>query len=94
MATKVVKTAKKDSPPTMRIKVYSPYQTYFDNDGYSISGTNETGDFDILPHHHNFLTLLTAGKLYIRGLENDKTIKINRGLMHVKKDNVIVFLDV
>jgi len=82
--------------PTMHIKVYSPFKTYFDEDGYSISGSNRTGPFDILPHHHNFLTLLGACELTIRPVrgQTEQKIRISGGLMHVKADRVTVFLDI
>lgn len=80
--------------PSMHVKVYSPFQTYFDDEAQSISGVNETGNFDILPKHHNFITLLSAGNLVIRTTKDKRTIKIARGMMHVKADKVIVFLDV
>jgi F0F1-type ATP synthase epsilon subunit len=83
-----------DGKPFMHVKVYSPFQTYFDSTAFSISATNVTGPFDILPKHHNFLTLLTAGNLVIQGTEGERQIKISRGVMHVKADKVIVFLDV
>jgi len=41
--------------PAMFLKVYAPFKVYFEGDAYSISATNETGPFDILPKHHNFL---------------------------------------
>jgi len=83
--------------PTMHIKIYSPFQVYFDEDGYSLSGKNATGPFDILPHHHNFLSLLGACELVIRPVNTppeEERIKISGGLMHVKSDKVIIFLDV
>ena len=85
----------KDAPtPTMHVKVYSPFQTYFDDEAESISGINDTGPFDILPEHQSFLTLLNAGDLVIRTPRGKRTINITKGLMHVKADQVIVFLDV
>lgn len=86
--------------PSMRVKVYSPFQTFFDAPADSISGENATGPFDILPHHHNFITLLQPGELVIRGgsshtmSQKEQRIRISGGLMHVKADQVIVFLDV
>jgi F0F1-type ATP synthase epsilon subunit len=80
--------------PQMHIKVYSPFKTYFDDDGYSISGENETGPFDILPHHHNFMTLLRSCELVVRTPTDQRKIRISGGLMHVKADRVIVFLDI
>lgn len=79
----------------MRIKVAAPFKIYFDEEGHSISGANETGPFDILPRHHNFITLLTPGELVIRPLRGpEKRIRISGGLMHVKADKVTVFLDI
>lgn len=81
--------------PSMHIKVYSPFKVYFDEDGYSISAANRTGPFDILPHHHNFLTLLDPCELLIRPVRGqDQKIRISGGLMHVKADRVTVFLDI
>ena len=80
--------------PVMHIKVYSPYQTYFDEVGFSISAENSTGPFDILPRHHNFITLLDACELIIQTERGEQRIRISGGLMHVKTNNVIVFLDV
>lgn len=79
---------------TIHIKVYSPFQTYFDDQAYSISGDNDTGPFDILPGHRNFLTLLGACDLVIDTPGGRKSFKITRGMMHVKADQIIVFLDV
>ncbi len=78
----------------MHVKIYAPFKTYYDGDAQSISAVNETGAFDILPHHHNFMTLLSACDIIVRTGKNDEKIPINRGIMHVKKDKVIVFLDV
>lgn len=82
------------TPDTMRVKVYSPFKVYFDQDADSISAVNNTGPFDILPKHHNFMTLLNACDIVIRAGDNTQKIRISRGVMHVKADKVIVFLDV
>jgi len=86
--------AKKDDKPTMLVKVYSPFQVYFDEPAYSISGENATGPFDILPQHHNFITLLSSGELVVRIPLGERKIRISGGVMHVKADRVTVFLDV
>ena len=43
---------------TMHLKIYSPYKVYFDGEAVSVSAESATGPFDILPKHHNFITLL------------------------------------
>jgi len=80
--------------PTMHLKIHSPIHTYFDKAAYSVSAVNDTGPFDILPRHHNFMTLLNPCEMLIHAPDGDLKIKIARGVMHVKQDQVIVFLDV
>lgn len=75
------------------LKIYSPFKVYFDGDVVSVSAVNTTGPFDILAGHHNFLTLLAPCEIVIRGTTEEK-IKITRGIMHVKADDVVIFLDV
>ncbi len=79
---------------TMHVKVYAPFKVYFDGEANSISGVNDTGTFDILPKHHNFMTLLNSGDIIVRTDDNEEHIKIARGIMHVKADEVVVFLDI
>lgn len=80
--------------PTMAIKVYAPFKVYYEGEGYSVSGVNDTGPFDILPLHHNFLCMLKPSELVIRTPYETKTVKISRALMHVTNDKVTVFVDV
>lgn len=84
----------KDGQPTMHIRVSSPFTIFYDAEAYSISAINKTGPFDILPHHHNFITLLDACEIVVRGDRGETKIQISGGIMHVKADEVVVFLNV
>lgn len=81
--------------PSMHVKVYSPYKTYFDDTAHSITAMNKTGPFDILPKHKNFMTLLIPCTVTVR-MEGrpDFTLPVSKGVMHVKADEVTLFLDV
>jgi hypothetical protein len=82
----------------MHVQVSSPFRDYFNDQAFSISATNGTGPFDILPKHHSFISLLVPCELTVRSARDDAEgpirINISGGLMHVKEDEVIVFLDV
>lgn len=98
-ATKEYEKEKGSSKLSMAVKVYSPFKDYFEGRAFSLSGVNLTGPFDILPKHHNFISLLTAGQLVIRTPKDDiqggpVKILISGGIIHVKGDNITVFLDV
>ena len=78
----------------MHVKVYAPFKTYFNGIANSISAVNDTGPFDILPKHHNFMTLLSTCDIIVRSDRGEEKVTIARGIMHVKANRVIVFLDV
>jgi len=90
------KLKEQPKPPAgeMYIKVYAPFKTYFDGFAKSISAVNDTGAFDILVKHHNFMTLINPCEMVVRTDKGEEKIKIDRGIMHVKADQVVVFLDV
>jgi F0F1-type ATP synthase epsilon subunit len=80
---------------SVNVKIYSPFRVYFNGPARSVSAENDTGPFDVLPKHHNFMTLLNAGEVtVIKGNGGEQKYRIARGIMHVKKNQVVVFLDV
>ncbi len=81
----------------LKLKVYAPFKVYYDGVVSSVSAENGTGPFDILAKHHNFLTLLSPCDIIVRPEADTKEpekIPIQRGIMQVKANNVVVFLDV
>jgi len=79
----------------MRVKIYAPFKVYFDGPAKSLTATNRVGPFDVLPQHHNFISLLEPADVIVRSDGNDDfKMHINQGIIHVKADIVRVFLDV
>jgi F0F1-type ATP synthase epsilon subunit len=96
-----VKDEKADAAPTevngkpvMTVKVYAPFKVYYEGEAHSLTAVNETGPFDILPHHHNFLCMLVPCDLLIEAPHGQQIIKISRALMHVKAEKVTIYVDV
>ena len=80
---------------SMRVKIYAPFKVYYDAQANSLTATNRVGPFDILPQHHNFISLLEPGDVVVRtDGKPDFTMPIKSGFMHVKADYVRVFLDI
>ncbi len=92
--TDAAHAAKKDIPHDMHVKVYAPFKVYYDDKATSVSAINDTGPFDILPGHRNFMTLVSPCELIIRTDGGENKIKISRAVMHVKANDIKVFLDV
>ncbi len=76
------------------VKVYSPFHVYYDGEATSVSAENLTGPFDILHDHKNFMSLLTPCEVVVRHGRGEEKIKIDRGVMHVSDNKVVIFLDV
>ena len=79
----------------MHVKIYAPFRTYFEGNAESLSAANKTGPFDVLPHHKNFMTLLVPCTVTVRVPgKSDFNLDVSRAVMHVKTDQVTVFLDI
>lgn len=76
------------------IKVWSPFKVYFNSPGNSLSAVNQTGPFDVLPGHKNFMSLLEECEVVIRTDKREEKISIKQGIIHVRNDEVSIFLDV
>lgn len=86
------KQAKQDE---LYVKVLSQFKTYFDGFAQSLSAENETGPFDILKGHANFISLLKPGEVRIKKLNNnEEKLDVERGIVRVNQNKVEVFLDV
>jgi F0F1-type ATP synthase epsilon subunit len=84
----------KDKSNLLQAKVFAPFEIFFEGEAKGITAVNESGPFDILAHHKNFISMLVPCDLVVHTVDEDRTFKINRGLLHVKDSKVTVFLDV
>lgn len=83
-----------DGKPVIHLKIYSPYKVYFNDVVFSISAENATGPFDILPEHHNFISLINPCELHVFAPQGESRIRISGGLLFVQSQDIKVFLDI
>jgi F0F1-type ATP synthase epsilon subunit len=76
------------------IKIFSPYQVYYQGEAVSLSASNRTGPFDILAGHINFFSLLTGGTVTLNTGFQKLEFQIGRGIIRVNKGDVTLFADV
>ena len=77
-----------------KVKIFSPYQTYYQGEAVSLTAANRTGPFDILPGHINFFSLLTDGTVVVNTGFQRLEFQIGRGIVRVSRDDVTLFADV
>lgn len=84
----------KEATPKLQVKVFSPYETYYEGEATSVSAVDKTGPFDILANHANFLALLVKGEVKIAAVTGERKIPIERGLIKVSNNTVVLFANV
>ena len=59
-----------------------------------VSSVNDTGDFDILPRHANFISLVNK-RIDVKPLDSDvRSFQVDDGVMRVLDDKVEVYLGI
>ena len=62
--------------PTLHIRIISPQQLILDTTAESVSSKNPDGNFDILPQHANFLTVIDKQPITVR-IKDQKPLVFN-----------------
>ncbi|HWY78884.1 MAG TPA: hypothetical protein VNW29_00845 [Candidatus Sulfotelmatobacter sp.] len=80
-------------PDRIHLTVRNRTKILFDDNVRSISSKNDTGIFDILPEHTNFISLITS-PLIVRKLDRTKyEIHFTNGIIKVKDNAVHCYID-
>jgi F0F1-type ATP synthase epsilon subunit len=88
-----VPTKQSLSVEKIRVTVRNRTKVLFDEYVKSVSSKNDTGVFDILPEHSNFISLITS-PITIRTIDGHKQeITFNNGLIKVKDNAVHCYVD-
>lgn len=80
--------------PTIHFRIVSPQKVLFENEALSVSSKNSKGNFDILPGHANFMTIIENAPLIIR-LDNRQQIKfdLSFGVIYSINGKVNIYTD-
>jgi len=66
----------------------------FEGPAIRVSSVNATGDFDILPRHANFISLIND-HIEVKPVEGDvRTFPVDNGVLRVLGDRVEVYLGI
>ena len=76
------------------IKIFSPFEIFFEGEATALSAINDSGAFDILLDHANFISLLPAQSVRVLTRFGKREIEINRGILKVSNNKVTLFANV
>jgi F0F1-type ATP synthase epsilon subunit len=84
-----------DTREKLKVKVFSPYQTFFEGTAISLSALNQTGPFDVLAGHSNFFSVIKPGRVTVdTGFNNPVVIEIESGVLRVTDNTVTLYANV
>jgi F0F1-type ATP synthase epsilon subunit len=79
-------------PPKLYIYMRSRNEEYFRGEATSLTSVNETGEFDILSYHANFITMVKDFVIIDKGLETENKIEIESGVLSVLGDKIDIYV--
>lgn len=78
--------------PTIHVRILSPQQLLLDTNASSVSSKNIQGNFDILPQHANFLTVVEKTPIVVRVQgKPDITFKFDIAIIFASQNTVNVY---
>jgi len=84
-----------DQPtPKLIVDARAPFEIYYQGDARVVSAANNVGNFDILPGHADFFSLINPGQVVIGTEKEDINIPITNGIVCVRDDQVMLFLNI
>lgn len=76
------------------IKIFSPFEIFYEGEISALTAVNEAGEFDVLKNHANFITILPPGKIKILTRFGKRETVINRGVLKVSNNKVVLFSNI
>lgn len=85
--------------PILHVRIISPQQLILDTEAESVSSKNIQGNFDILPQHANFITLVENSSIVVRparpagGVQEQKPLvfKFPLAIIFTKENKVDIY---
>lgn len=81
------------SSATLKVNARAPFHIYYEGDAQIISAKNNVGNFDILPGHADFFSMLVPCTVHINVGEDVISFPIENGILVVQDLNVSLFVN-
>ncbi|HET7320134.1 MAG TPA: hypothetical protein VFI84_00940 [Candidatus Saccharimonadales bacterium] len=83
----------KQAVATLNVIARAPFEVYYEGPALAVSATNRIGEFDVLPGHADFFSVLLPGEVIIDVKEGADPIsfQITNGIITVRDNEVMLF---
>ncbi len=79
---------------SLTVTARAPFHVYYEGEATAISAKNKVGEFDILPGHADLFSVLQPCDVVIETESEPVVFSITSGIITVKDDAVMLFVDV
>lgn len=80
-------------PDSVHVMVRNRRQVLFEDDVKAVTSRNDTGLFDVLPEHSNFISVIKEKILLHKKSGEKYEIAVQNGIMKVKNNTVRCYID-
>lgn len=82
---------KKPARETINVIARAPFTVYYEGEALALTATNRVGEFDILPGHADFFSMLVPCKVIIETEKESMYFEASNGIITVRDDQVLLF---
>jgi F0F1-type ATP synthase epsilon subunit len=77
----------------LKIRIASPEKVIWEGSAFAVSSTNSQGNFDILPHHASFLTLVEDQPVKINNQERQvlQEFRFKQAIIYNRDNKVSIY---
>lgn len=71
----------------------APFNVYYQGAAQAVTATNRVGEFDILPGHADFFSILDPGEVVITTKSEPVVFDISNGILTARNNEVMLFVN-
>lgn len=79
--------------PQLNVVARAPFHIYYEGPARAVSAANNVGKFDILPGHVDFFSVMNPGEISIETDSDIVNFTIDNGIITVRNDEVMLFVN-
>ncbi|HEX5797517.1 MAG TPA: hypothetical protein VFX86_03955 [Candidatus Saccharimonadales bacterium] len=83
----------KDEDEELTVIARAPFHIYYEGPADVVTATNKVGQFDILPGHADFFSILNPGDVLIETKTKSLNFHISNGIVAVRDNEVMLFVN-
>ncbi len=84
---------KQSTTSSLTVIARAPFNVYYEGPAQALTAVNKVGEFDILPGHADFFSLLTPCDVTITTDTDPVSFTISNGIITVRDNEVMMFVN-